>query len=308
VIGQFDKRVWDKLGRIKSLEKGFIKRDEVAWFATHVRKDTVNDPYHYAYIYKYSMDVSPAAGTLQLPENDAIRIFAITVADNYYDQAQPVQPLYDDFSGRKGFSLSLEKSNVSEDMLASARITSVRNRNLNDLPYKISMKDYADMHMPNGVTFSYYFSGTEKLKDNMPAQGMPVPSCNDGMFDLLPSDSARDIWFDHGEGRIVMDLQNNMGVDSLHVFSALDTKRGPETFSVWVSDKPKMPAITGDPKSNGWKFLALAGPVDVWGISKVVYSILPDAKNQLNCRYLMLVSEGSGQGPYYFREVDVFER
>lgn len=307
-IGQFDKRVWDKLGRIKSLEKGFIRRDEVAWFSTHVRKDTLNDAYHYAYIFKYSMDVSPAAGFLQLPDNDAIKIFAISVAENYYDQEQPVQPLYDDFSGRKALSLNLPKSNVSEEMVPAAKMTLFRNRNLNDLPYKISMKDYADMHMPNGVTVNYYYSGTESLKANQPAQGMMVATCNDGMFDLLPSDSAKDVWFEQGEGRIVMDLQNNLGIDSLHVFAALDPKRGPEIFSLWASDKPSLPPVTGDPKSTGWKYLAIAGPPDIWGNSKAVYSIVPDKKTPLNCRYLMLVSEGSGHGPYYFREIDVFER
>ncbi len=307
-IGQFDKRVWDKLGRIRSLEKGFIKRDEVAWFATHVRKDTVNDPYHYAYVFKYVLDVGPAAGFLQLPENDAIKIFAITVAENYYDQVQPVQPLYDDFSGRKRFNLTLEKSNVSEDMVPAAHLTAIRNRNLNDLPYKISMKDYADMHMPNGVTVNYYYSGTEKLKTDQPAQGMAVSASNDGMFDLLPSDSAKDVWFEQGEGRIVMDLQKNLEIDSVHVFAALDTKRGPEIFSLWASDKPSLPPVTGDPKTNGWKYLMLAGPLDVWGNSKVVYTIIPNIKKPLNCRYLMWLSEGSGHGPYYFREIDVFER
>jgi alpha-mannosidase len=307
-IGQFDKRIWDKLGRIKSLEKGFIKRDEVAWFATHLRKDTLNDPYHYAYIFKYSMDVGPTAGFLQLPDNNAIKIFAITVAENYYDQARPVQPLYDDFSGRKGFNLNLEKTYVSEDMIPSAHVWVVRNHNLNDLPYKVSMKDYADMHMPNGVTVNYYYFGTEQLKTNMPEQGMVVPSYNDGMFDLLPSDSVKDVWFEKGESRIVMNLQNSVGIDSLHVFAALDTKRGPEIFSIWTSDKPAMPSVTGDPKTNGWKYLALAGPVDIWGDSKAVYSIIPETKKQMNCKYIMLVSEASGHGPYYFREIDVFER
>lgn len=307
-IGQFDKRNWDKLGRLKSLEKGFIKRDEIAWFATHVRKDTVNEPYHYAYVFKYSMDVSPAAGFLQLPDNDAIKIFAISVAENYYDQAQPVQPLFDDFSGRKGFTLNLEKSYVSEDMVPSARYTSITGKNLNDLPYKISMKDFADMHMPNGVTVNYYNSGAEQLKTNMPEQGMLVPACNDGMFDLLPSDSLKDVWFEKGEGRIVMDLQNNIGVDSLHLFAALDRKRGPESFSVWTSDKSALPPVTGDPKVNGWKYLAIVTPVDIWGNSKVVYSITADTKKTLNCKYIMFVSEASGHGPYYFREIDVFER
>ncbi len=142
----------------------------------------------------------------------------------------------------------------------------------------------------------------------MPEQGMPMPACNDGMFDLLPSDSVKDVWFENGEGRIVMNLQNNIGIDSLHVFAALDTKRGPESFSVWTSDKTVLPAVTGDPKASGWKYLALASPVDIWGNSKVVYSIVPDAKKPLNCKYIMLVSESSGHVQYYFMEFDVFER
>jgi alpha-mannosidase len=308
VIGQFDKRSWDKLGRIKSLEKGFIKRDQVAWFATHIKKDTVNAPYHYAYIFKYSMDIGPSSDYLQLPENDAIKIFAITVAENGYDEAQPLQPLYDDFSGRKGLNLVTEKRNVTEDMLPAAKLIAVKNRNLADLPYKISLKDYADMHMPNGVTFNYYYSGTEKLKANQPEQGVFVSAFNDGMFDLLPSDSARDVWFEQGEGRVVMDLQNSMGIDSLHLFSSLDTRRGPQFFSVWGCDKDVRPPVTGDPKTNGWKYIVSATPLDIWGSGKVVYSILPDKTKPLNCRYLMWVSEESCHGPYYFREIDVFER
>jgi alpha-mannosidase len=308
LIGQFDKRSWDKLGRIKAVEKGFIKRDEVAWFATHVRKDTVNDPYHYAYIFKYAMEMSPPGDYLQLPENDAIKIFAITLADNSYDQAQPVQPLYDDFSGRKNITLAQEKRNVTEDMVPAAKLTVARNRNLADLPYKVSLKDYADMHMPNGVTLNYYYSGTEKLKAGQPDQGAFISACNDGMFDLLPSDSVKDIWFEQGEGRIVMDLQNAIGIDSLHLFSALDPKRGPQFFSVWASDKEARPPVTGDPKTSGWKYLMSATPLDLWGSGKAVFSIVPDKNKPLSCRYLMWVSENSGHGPYYFREVDVFER
>jgi alpha-mannosidase len=308
IIGQFDKRVWDKLGRIKALDKGFIKRDEVAWFSSHVRKDTINDPYHYAYIFKYSIDVSSSSGFLQLPDNEGIKIFAITAAENYFDQAQPLQPLYDDFNGRKPLYLILDKSNVTEDMVPSAQIKVVRNKNLNDLPYKVSMKDYADMHMPNGVTVNYYYSGTEKLKTNQPEQGMMVPASNDGMFDLLPSDSVKDVWFEQGEGRIVMDLQNVMGVDSLHLFTTADTKRGPQVFSLWTCDKPTMPPVTGDPRTSGWKYLCIASPIDIWGNGKVVYTIAPDVKKPLSCRYLMWISENSPHGPYYFREIDVFER
>ena len=305
-IGQFDKRIWDKSERIKDLEPGFIKRDEVAWFATHVHKDTVNVPYRYAYIFKYSMDISPSAGYFQLPNNDAVKIFAISLADDPYDQIQPVQPLYDDFSGRQAFKLILDKRIVTESMIPVATVTDERRKNLNDLPYRISMKDYADMHQPNGVVVNYYYSSTEKMAKNQPEQGMMVPSMNDGMFDLLPSDSLKDVWFEKGEGRIIMDLQRSAVIDSLHLFAPLSTKRGPQTFSLWISDRDALPEVTVDPKPADWKFVSRVAPVDIRGNGKIVYSIIPEKGQSLTGRYLMWISEDSPHGPYYFREVDVF--
>jgi alpha-mannosidase len=305
-IGQFDKRIWDKFGRIKDLECGFIKRDEVAWFATHLHKDSINVPYQYAYIYKYAMDISPSSGFLQLPNNEAIKIFSISLADNPYDHILPAQPLYDDFTGREKLNLVLDKRIVKESMVPVASVTAETRRKLNDLPYRITMKDYADMHMPNGVVVSYYYSSTGKPVKNQPEQGMVIPSMNDGMFDLLPSDSLKDVWFEQGEGRIVMDLQRFTNIDSLHLFTTLDTKKGAQAFSLWVSERENLPAVTGDPKPGEWKYVTSVSPVDIWGNGKVVYSIVPEKGQSLSGRYLMWVSEESPHGPYYFREVDVF--
>jgi alpha-mannosidase len=307
-IGQFDLRTWDKFGRLSGIETGFIKRDEVAWFATHVHKDTMNIPYQYAYIFKYAIDVSPAAGYLQLPNNEAVKIFAISLADNTFDQIQPVQPLYDDFSGRKDFPLVPEKRIVSENMTPTATIVNVRKRNLTDLPYRVTRKDYSDMHMPNGVIVNYYYSGTEKIKQNQPIQGMMISAVNDGMFDLLTEDSLRNVWFDKGEGRIVMDLQKSIDIDSIHMFSVLDTKRGAPSFSLWISESGSLPSVTGDPKPGEWQYVLSSPPVDIWGNSKVVYTIIPGNEKSLTGRYLMWVSEESSHGPFYFREVDVFEK
>ena len=307
-IGQFDKRTWDKYERIKGLEKGFIKRDDVAWFATHVHKDSLNIPYQYGYVFKYSMDVGPDAEFLQLPENEGIMIFAITLAENYYDQSHPAQSLYDDFSNRTGFNLLPGKHYATEDLVPLANMNYTRKKNLGDLPVKITMKDYADLHMPNGVTFKYFYSGIEKTNKPLPEQGMTVAPLNDGMFDLLPSDSLKDVWFEQGEGRLVMDLQKQMEFDSLHLFVNSDPKRGPLSFSIWGSDKEQMPPVTGDPKSSGWKFIVYSPQQDVWGKGKGVYVITPLKYKSLPCRYLLWVSEESGHGPYLFREIDVFEK
>lgn len=307
-LGQYDKRIWDKLGRIKAIGKGFIKKDEVAWFCSHLHKDTTDQLFRYGYMFKYGFDASPASGYLQLPDNDAIKIFAVTVADSPYDQATPTQPFYDDFSGRKNFPLEIEKRIVSEDFPPKARIIAVDNLIRNDLPYKVTMKDFADLHSPNGVTVKYYYSGTEKIKGAAPAQGQIISSCNDGMFDLLPTDSVNDIWFEQGEGRIVLDCQNSLEIDSIHVFSVLDTKRGPQVFSLWASDKKEQPLLTGDPKANGWDYIARSSAPEIDKNGKIVYTIIPGKETPLTCRFLLWISEESGHGPYYFREIDVFEK
>lgn len=74
---------------------GFIKRAPIAWFAEHSHDtDGANIPYAYSYLFAYSLDLPPGARTLRLPNNDAIRILAVTVA-NERSYVRPVLPLYD---------------------------------------------------------------------------------------------------------------------------------------------------------------------------------------------------------------------
>ena len=78
------------------LKPGFIKRAPVAWFASHRHSaQGANEPYSYCYLYAYSADLPADAKTLTLPENDKIRILAVTVAEQA-GQVHPAQPLYDE--------------------------------------------------------------------------------------------------------------------------------------------------------------------------------------------------------------------
>ena len=120
-IGQWDDRIWKReeqvipqrpgspapppgapprtrindYAEMIGLKPGFIKRADVAWFASH-RHDAggANEPYAYSYLFAYTLDLPANATTLTLPENDAVRILAVTVADES-GQVRPVQPLYD---------------------------------------------------------------------------------------------------------------------------------------------------------------------------------------------------------------------
>lgn len=120
-IGQWDDRIWkreeqpipsrpgspapppgtpprvrvNEYGEMVGLRPGFIKRADVGWFVSH-RHDAggANEPYAYSYLFVYSLDLPANATTLTLPENEAVRIMAVTVA-NESQQVRPVQPLYD---------------------------------------------------------------------------------------------------------------------------------------------------------------------------------------------------------------------
>jgi alpha-mannosidase len=82
------------------LEPGFIKRAPVAWFTSHLHSaQGANEPYSYCYLYAYSLDLPAGTTTLTLPNNDKIRIMALTVADQA-DDVRPAQPLYDTLGER----------------------------------------------------------------------------------------------------------------------------------------------------------------------------------------------------------------
>jgi alpha-mannosidase len=112
-IGQWDNRIWNTrqepvpprpgapapapgakprmrtVMEYAGLTPGFIKPAPVAWFASHRHTvDGDNEPYSYCYIFAYAIDMPAGAKTLTLPQNDNIRIFAVTVAK----ESGPVRP------------------------------------------------------------------------------------------------------------------------------------------------------------------------------------------------------------------------
>ena len=103
-IGQWDDRQWagTKLdtdhasyGQMTGLKQGYVKRAPLAWYCDHHHDaDGKNATYAYSYLFGYSIDVPAGAKTLKLPQNDRIRILAISVAQEN-PGANPAQPLYD---------------------------------------------------------------------------------------------------------------------------------------------------------------------------------------------------------------------
>jgi alpha-mannosidase len=77
------------------LVPGFMKPASVAWFASHHHTaDGGNVPYSYSYLFAYSLPLHAGANTLTLPDNDKIRILAVSVAREP-PQVTPAQSLHD---------------------------------------------------------------------------------------------------------------------------------------------------------------------------------------------------------------------
>ena len=111
-IGQWDNRNWEekevtipatggqptrkaKITEFSSLTPGFIKRAPVAWFASHRHTaEGKNEAYAYSYLFAYELQLPGDAATITLPDDDRIRILAVTVSDEGAP-VLPAQPLYD---------------------------------------------------------------------------------------------------------------------------------------------------------------------------------------------------------------------
>ncbi len=77
------------------LTAGYVKPAGLAWYASHRHTvDGLNEPYQYCYLFAYSIDLNDNDRSITLPDNDKIRILAISVVEEN-PQVNPVQPLYD---------------------------------------------------------------------------------------------------------------------------------------------------------------------------------------------------------------------
>jgi alpha-mannosidase len=101
-IGQWDDRQWsstdtshDDYGQMTGIKPGYIKRADLAWYCSHHHNAAgENVSYRYSYLFAYPIDLPAGTKTITLPENDKIRILAISVADENA-AVRPAHPLYD---------------------------------------------------------------------------------------------------------------------------------------------------------------------------------------------------------------------
>jgi alpha-mannosidase len=77
------------------LDPGFVKPATLAWYVSHHHTaDGLNEPYQYSYLFAYTIEVPAGTRTLTLPNNDKIRILAVSVAEDN-PSLKAAAPLYD---------------------------------------------------------------------------------------------------------------------------------------------------------------------------------------------------------------------
>ncbi|MDT5268489.1 MAG: alpha-mannosidase [Acidobacteriota bacterium] len=85
----------DPYAEMTGIKPGFIKPAPLAWFASHHhRADGLSEAYSYSYLFAYVLDIPSGAKTLTLPNDDKVRVLAVTVSDEG-DAVRPAQPLFD---------------------------------------------------------------------------------------------------------------------------------------------------------------------------------------------------------------------
>jgi alpha-mannosidase len=111
-VGQWDNRLW--LGKVPELTydwhnpwgglvPGYIKKSEVAWFASHRHHPQAgNEYYQYSYLFKYGFDIPRGATSIKLPNDPRIKVFAVTVAKETNTQIASATPLHDTLNDRDG--------------------------------------------------------------------------------------------------------------------------------------------------------------------------------------------------------------
>ena len=66
---------------IDQIRPAFVKRDEIAWIATHRHDPSGNEPYVSGYVFKYAFDLPAGVREVKLPNDSRLRIFAVTVTN-----------------------------------------------------------------------------------------------------------------------------------------------------------------------------------------------------------------------------------
>jgi len=319
-VGQFDDRVWDSAfkevdyvceGKVVALKPGFIKRDPIAWFCTHRHHPKRgNEAYQFSYLFKYGFDMSPGTRELRLPENERIRILAVTVAKNQNDAVRAAAPLYDDFSRRGPIELRYvyppPPPPVFDGLAPLAGVTLDRQTAYESLSMGPPVTtDDADRSSDHDLTFEFFDRDGEYTPHSKSgAIDHTLPRLNDGLVAKHDDDTNGCVWFDN-PGRFYLDLMRSTKLVRINTYSWHKSDRAPQFFSLWGTTAEAMPKVDfAAGEHDGWALIAVVDtrPLGEGGIHGSSVSAKSGSLGPY--RHLLWIVEDVGQGTF-FTEIDV---
>lgn len=319
-VGQWDDRVWDRdfkevdhrcEGQVTGIKPGYIKRDNIAWFCTHRHHPQHgNEAYQFSYLFKYGIDLPRGAKTITLPDNEKIKVLAMTVTEGGHVALRAAAALYDDFTNREPIEFRYiyppPPSPVFEGVDATATVTVERQESFATLTMQApAADDFADLAAGNATSFRCYDGGGEFRPHS--ASGIvdqSLPRMNDGVVAENDDDPRRCVWYDNA-GRFFVDLGREMRVARINTYSWHRDNRAPQYFSLWGSNDEAMPdpAIEKN-KHDGWTLLAVVDTREL-GEGGVHGSSIAGADGPIGpYRHLLWVVEDMGLGTF-FTEIDI---
>jgi alpha-mannosidase len=320
-IGQhYGRRLYFNDQKVAEITTAFSKTDNIAWYSSHRHSAKANDAYQYSYIYKYEINLPKGAKVVTLPNNDKIKIFAITAALNSNEDVTPLQPLYDDFKDNKPVKVRV-KEIITPEMVSlkytqkplfgamdprmanNPRLKAyLKSQGLDTVivPSAPSTIDYADVKTGNKVSAVYYATGKSTAGKDFQKSKIDLSQILDSQSGKL----ADTIWFDNGEGRYVIDLQKSVLIDKIDLFLNQFRARGNQLFSIWVAENPT--GLFGDPKAAGWKYVGFYGGAGRGMMGGTGTSMTFDGN--LRGRYLLILTDGRWHGNDYVKQLDIFAK
>lgn len=313
-IGSHDVRAWDRpfkavdyqtVGLIADIDKGFIKRDNVAWYATHHHDAEGNNAtYLFSYMFEYGFDLN-GAKTITLPVDSKIKIFAVSVAEDE-NVASPLMDLYDNFDNRKDIELREKPGNITDGKTAAGLVSIEKAESYEELRLRKPVADdFADAATGNNVEFAFLSRGLA-VKPRAGEVDGKLPALTDGIVSELPDEPSKAVYFDNGQGRFFTDFGKLVDIEEVNTFSRHKSDRAPQKYTLWAAAGDANPAAELSAEdAGGWTLIASVDTNELGEGGAHLSSVSFPRGSKF--KKIMFVTDLEGQGTF-FNEIDIIAR
>lgn len=321
-IGQWDDRVWNRPfgevdhrceGQVVGIQPGFIKRDSIAWFATHRHHPkSGNESYRFSQLFHHRFSLAKGQRSITLPNEPRILLFAATAVNNSPPQLAPAASLIDELPVGRDRTLRYKYPEPPKPVFDGAKprgaVKIERAETFDAVTFGPPRSDdAADAHTDPNLRLRFSTAAdAKKPHGGSGAVGDALPRLNDGEVAQNDDDTQRCVWWD-GPGRFHLDLGRQRALRGVRAYSWHVSNRAPQHFSLWGARGETMPdagiraGATGD-----WTLLGVVDSRSLGDGGKHASQITAaDGADSLGqYRYLLWITENLGQGTF-FTEIDV---